>query len=133
MVPYLTDLKYKKIQLRGNKLIRPISNIFTSLFTEKKKNASNKKCIYQYQKNLTIIRQTSQAQTLITIIRSDLSNKCDISKLQKKKKNYLNSSNTSSSREQEHEGDLNISRNRLNIIISASIIVHSDLITRSFG
>lgn len=130
MVPYLTDLKYKKIQLRGNKLIRPISNIFTSLFTEKEKNASNKKCIYQYQKNLTIIRQ---AQTLITIIRSNLSNKCDISKLQKKKKNYLNSSNTSNSREQEHEGDLNISRNRLNIIISASIIVHSDLITRSFG
>lgn len=130
MVPYLTDLKYKKIQLRGNKLIRPISNIFTLLFTEKEKNASNKKCIYQYQKNLTIIRQTSQAQTLITIIRSD---KCDISKLQKKKKNYLNSSNTSNSREQEHEGDLNISRNRLNIIISASIIVHSDLITRSFG
>lgn len=132
MVPYLTDLKYKKIQLRGNKLIRPISNIFTSLFTEKEKNASNKKCIYQYQKNLTIIRQTSQAQTLITIIRSDLSNKCDISKLQKKK-NYLNNSNTSNSREQEHEGDLNICRNRLNIIISASIIVHSDLITRSFG
>lgn len=62
MVPYLTDLKYKKIQLQGNKLIRPISNIFTSLFTEKEKNASNKKCIYQYQKNLTIIRQTSQAQ-----------------------------------------------------------------------
>lgn len=78
-------------------------------------------------------RERSWAQTLITIIRSDLSNKCDISKLQKKKKNYLNSSNTSNSREQEHEGDLNICRNRLNIIISASIIVHSDLITRSFG